>query len=837
MLTPEQQAYLTTPPGPQALEGGVDGSPFIQFQDSYWSPDGRFHLQFDFIRVPISDPRLSAVTLTAADGRSISLLKFGDRRYLIPVDAESNDIVRSHEQGPSDLTGLARISALAATFAFGGEALFGPGEAAAEAAATTTGAGAFTVGDAGAAIDHAAELISAGAGGAADVAAGAADLSTAGIGAAAAGAAGTAGDAASSSSAAAAGAAANTASNAASAASDATQSIASSIKGSISELSHSIGDFVKPITDSVHAITDTVRQINDEVIKPIVDPIVNITQSVKTLSDEIHRDIQGGVMGLLRIPQDITNAFDSVDATLQRSLTMLGQSQAQVTRDVLVPGMAASIGTPITKSVTDLSAELGGKNVERSTGQADHIGVSADERRLIDSAKEAIEKYEKTEGFWGTVLHLIFGNLQGLAAALGMAQQWLETAKHIGQMADKSERMAPTQAATAFLRGLIDQASFYQECGWAGVNEQRANILFELQRTLLGPTDLIEMYHKDLIGEAEAVKGLAALGYAREDIPRLLAAAQKGPTIADWIYNIDRRVAITQYGAPATLNAPAPAELIARARALGISSVGAQVAWENHWVLLSAADGVQAYFRGYINKSQLESILRFNALAPEQWQNFIDLQRPEIPTISIPTLISEGIISENEASDVLRRRGMSDYEANLIIKRATAGKKAATASGDTHLHGLTAAAVSQLYEGGTIEREAAAGLLGRLGLGDEAVQLSLNLIDLRSHIAERKAATDLTIARQGSGEISFEEAQHELAALGLTPTEMAKAVTLLERQQLTRTKLPGEGAILDMFHRGVLSRVDAFDTLGLLGFSAFWSEKLLQLEEAKHARA
>jgi hypothetical protein len=266
----------------------------------------------------------------------------------------------------------------------------------------------------------------------------------------------------------------------------------------------------------------------------------------------------------------------------------------------------------------------------------------------------------------------------------------------------------------------------------------------------------------------------------------------------------------------------------------GLSLDAIQKLWVNHFTLLPPPLAASAYFRSYINRPQLDALLSAAGLVPEQWQNYLDLQRPMLPARAVPAYLAAGVISEQRAVDILRAAGYADPDVNAIIALGKAHTKAPQVAAVTQLHGASFSMVEQLYDAGTLTRAESTDLLTRLGMDPEAVGLALTLIDVRHAAAERKAHTESIVAQVQLGKLSYEDAQDQLSRLGLTDTETSRALTQIQRASQVKHKLPSEPQIMDMYQVGILNRADALSALGLLGYDSTWAERLVTLQEKKH---
>jgi hypothetical protein len=367
--------------------------------------------------------------------------------------------------------------------------------------------------------------------------------------------------------------------------------------------------------------------------------------------------------------------------------------------------------------------------------------------------------------------------------------------------------------------------------GWREDDQQR---LKDQHVRLLDIDAVLAGKRRGLIDAAEAEDMLGAYDLRKIDQDRLEELALSLPGIADLMRYADRQVAIQSNIAPDSLTKGPPQALVEQSKVLGIEADSLAVLWANHFSLLPSPLAVQAYFRGYISLDMCHACLASDGLAQEQWQNYIDLQRPVLPARTVPSYLAAGIIDQPRALDILRQNGYSDNDARLLIEFGLHKIKPSHVAAVDSLHGLTRSTITALYADGVMERATAAQHLEQLGLGADAAELTLQLVDINQHAQERRAEIGLIEAQAKAGEYDITEASNRLGAIGATPTETARALASIERATAVKAKLPSESQVESMYKHSIIDRKTALFTLGQLGYSATWAERLTQLAEASN---
>lgn len=655
---------------------------------------------------------------------------------------------------------------------------------------------------------------------------------------------------------------------------DTVKGITGSIKEFVAGIKETIGPLVSGIGDTLHEITGTVREITDGLIKPITQPILEAMNTFKALRQILERDLSAGITGILRIPTDISNALGSLDAVVQRSITMLGTAQAATTANILVPALKGADGRT-----------LGDLNTTFESVLAPAVGTFTPSPRITLEEPPNLEAFKAWAQEQQDQLYnekslpalLVAWVTKGVAVIEGLVAQrrpfvklWEEEIERAAGIA----RFDPATALRLHAVGIIDEAQTIDELRTSGLSETRAKALIEGVRQLpstsqvltlfaanwidnatassmlralawegsdidlllnssyqrLGASTLVELVRRGELSRQEAQAELERQGYRQADSDKWLQLVQVQLGLQDHIQRFDRAAVQAGPSAFASLNSAPPSGLTASAAMLGIRDGDAAILWANHWRLLTPELACQAYFRSYITREMLAEALAAASIPPELHDNYIDLQRPMLPTRSITTLIAQGIIDQGDGMEILRKRGFSDVDANRLVQLELRGHATPQAAQADHLHGLTQSTVLALYDAGTVSGDETRTLLAELGWAPEAIEATVAVHDVRAAHAERMAAVDLTVARAKAGLVDYDSAAAELQGQSLTSAELNKALSRLTTNVAAHTKLPSDSQMLAMWKAGLLDEAATLEALQLVGYSTAWAKMLIDLE-------
>jgi hypothetical protein len=643
----------------------------------------------------------------------------------------------------------------------------------------------------------------------------------------------------------------------------------------LSSVRDTIGSLVSNVSDVFHTVTSTIQDINENLIKPITGPITSILENYKSLSEQLTRDLHSGVTGLLRIPGDISNALTSIDATMTRTVAMLGSANQKVIHDELGPGVGLGVTSGVEATRAALGATLDGYTTDERDHQIKHIHEDPSIEALDGLAEKILGILKGEYGYTGKVIGVVIDVLMMIPHLLLFQEPKTRHYHHLGNAKWPTETLDAATALVAWKRGIITNEDADRELAAAGFNPDRILALKALNRQLPPENALLEWEDRGFISNDDLKAALAAHGWREDDAARMIEANKRLPDVqtairwkrrgfigqeelndllkannlrfadqlryveddakqpgaGDVMAYVDRRAAIEANVAPESLNRLPERAVLDELATLGINERTAALLWVNHYTLLDPANAAQAWFRGYINLNQRNALYQAAGLVREQWENFTDLQRPLFTVRNVPTLLVAGIIDAQQSMDILRHVGYTDVDADRMVRYALGKRKPDNPAQADALHGLTSGTVTSLYDAGALDREQATALLVEMGFSQEAAQLSLTLRDVNNQAAERAAEANLVIAQARSGHYTFDEAQAALGQLGLSTREVAAALSTLERSLTARTKLPSEAQLVSMFKHGLLGRSALAQTLGLLGYSDSWSELLIQLAE------
>jgi hypothetical protein len=393
-------------------------------------------------------------------------------------------------------------------------------------------------------------------------------------------------------------------------------------------------------------------------------------------------------------------------------------------------------------------------------------------------------------------------------------------------------------------RKLISIGEFNKQMERQGWEPGMPEIMSALEYELLAPADLALMALRGIITEDEGRAEAARGGVIPEHFDRLVLATGEPP-------------------GPESLMMAMRRGFIDQTRfAHGIR----QSRIRNEWIdvmdklrfsPMSVADAINAQIRGYIPETEARSIALQNGLEAEHFDpllksagrppghmEMIQLQRRGLVTqaqvdqavresdlkdkyvpvvrglaVHLPperllvTMIQHGAIGTKEGLHLLEEIGFTPDIAQAVVKtgaaQRTAGHKA-----------IALGQVTELFEDHAIDKAKAEQLVKDLGYPAEDVPLILQIAELKRHRKWRDQAVSAIRTGYLKGKFTEQEAQGELAAVGLPAAEVTFLMRLwaIERKA-TRRQLT-EAQIIHGMRQSAITPQDADRLLQQLGYDA-----------------
>lgn len=366
--------------------------------------------------------------------------------------------------------------------------------------------------------------------------------------------------------------------------------------------------------------------------------------------------------------------------------------------------------------------------------------------------------------------------------------------------------LSPADAAEAVLRNAMPEADAAAEARFSGVSAERFAILAQLAGNAPDPTSLAVALRRGLIDPARYLEGI-----------------RQGRLRDEWADTV-RELAVQQPSPQAMLDAYlegqiGEAEARARFAALGGDPAYFDILFHTQGQAPTPTQALELANRGIIPwTGQGPDAVSFEqAFLEGPWRNkwagpFRALGEYLPPPRTITAMHKAGSLPTAEATDLLKKQGLTDQLAAAYLHDSSAQKVAATKE-------LAQSTVLALYRDKLIPRATAAAFLEALKYTTAEADYILQVEDMR--VAERflAAAVGRVHTLYAGHKIDQSAALEALATLGVASVEATDLVTLWghERAANVRTLTPAQ--VEAAYGYGIVDQPTATAELVAMGYT------------------
>lgn len=379
----------------------------------------------------------------------------------------------------------------------------------------------------------------------------------------------------------------------------------------------------------------------------------------------------------------------------------------------------------------------------------------------------------------------------------------------------------------------------------SGVSGELFDLKLATTEQLLPTESILDFWRRT--GDDSILEQLRRIGYSDDSIDKLRALSLATPTASDVVRFLARDVfdsgAIAAGGLDADFAQKYNEPLF---NAAGVSRDTALLYWMAHWSLPSPTMGYEMFHRGIITQSQLEDLLKLADYAPGWVSKMVDIAYLVPGRIDVRRMHASGIIADHAALVLAyQRMGYSPDDSEtfavftekltLQANEAAAERRSATTA-RAIVHSFVVGTLSEVQArddlvslGYTAERATellAEGIYGRESNRADRIRDAVGREYVRGYATKEEAASRLASYGFEDAEINFLFDSWDLDRELAEETEVKK-----HAKDLTRSE------IIAAYANHLLSRDDASAALVTLGYDEAEAGTLLQLEDAKEARA
>lgn len=660
------------------------------------------------------------------------------------------------------------------------------------------------------------------------------------------------------------------------------QSIGGSILSALNPATITLTGIATTIAQQIGGLSGAIAQAVALIIPEIVQAISNPIGAVRDVLGTIANDIGSNLASLTQIPGAIAGAATTLDATLQRTLSSyesFTESQTGWGKGDTAHSDLSTISKTIADSLAGITLRVTGFNPKL----ADKLTTLCKGVDLDAALNKPV--WDTSQPLWGLIpdyhkivadiIIWIFSVLPAVQKITEETRQRMDQACPIdllppsalidawlrGYLTEQqakdeagkgnlgasrmdllkdlaTHQMAPTQLADAYYRGIISQKDFYDALaaqGWTGGQQQ---ILQALSISLLTVSESLELFRRGAVDSATLDKILSAHAYDDAQRKSLTSLAFRPPNVAEAIEGAasqDAFQAMTPFIDPQVFTPP---EYVERAGAAeGLDHDATVAHWLNHWNTGGLAIWIQLYFRGQITVQTLRAIAGREFIPTGVTDAFIEAQRPLVQFRTISTMLRLNLLSEADARVLLAQHGYSGNNIDVLVKYAQRPSPAKAAKNAQALHSTSLGIAKEEYIDGSITADQYLAILTQHGYTVDGANTELQVVNAHQALLRRKEQAQLVIDEYGAGLIDEQAALAQLAILGLTVDELARAAHRIRAFRGKNAKHPSEADLNHFLQHSIISSDEYVAELVAQGYSKKWATDFLAYRQAASSPA
>lgn len=651
------------------------------------------------------------------------------------------------------------------------------------------------------------------------------------------------------------------------------QQILGGILGTIGVSASTSQSVASDITGGLSDVTSALSFVRNDVVGKVLAPILAGLNASKNLQTRIQAELSSGLTGILSIPKTLADALGSQAQGLLASAKLRNDAAADIATNTLVPGIGGEIGKNITASSLSMQNLLSYGNVTLEGLGVVPISAPEDMAVLTGQITKAAGEYDKLGSMGKLLWSAIMGAITQVATVLAQLEPAIEYASQSARATNPVRPLSPEQAVIAQQRGVFTPSEAQTEAAQSGtsparftamreladrllganetvqavlrgsltaeqgaaeltrqfVTPDRQQVLFDLAKYVPGPNDIADWLLRGFVDDASFVTVLKAQGFTDADIAVWRQAMLHIPAPAGLARLYGRTQAAEQGFLADTYKQTAPADLAELVKQAHGDTQAANLEWLGHWKDVDVFTWLNALFRGIITPDQFSAAMVSQNYPTEVIDSFIAANRPLINFFYIPDMLAAGATDEAAARQLLAQYGFDQQAIDLTIKFAEFKQLGKASDSNAAFAQLSVANLTTMYADSIIDKAQYIQGLEEHGYSAENASLLAQLEYVKLDLANRKAGLANYMDLVKAGTLTLQQALDTLNSQGYSQGEIAKFQVSLQSDKAAHTKLPTEAQLDKMLISNIIDQRVWSETMGLLGYSAAWTERLLDL--------
>lgn len=606
-------------------------------------------------------------------------------------------------------------------------------------------------------------------------------------------------------------------------------SVVSDIVGNVTSVVGEIEQLISPLTSFASKVLTGIDELNKSIIQPIAETVSKDYTTITGLISEVHTLAHNGIQGILAIPSALASAFSSLDAANQRLAALNAENNKAIAQDVLAPGIANPIASPL----GDIHSVLNSAWNTPVPGVGKLPELKLDESLfqpdLITKNFNTVTAKLADQGVFGKIVAILVESFNDILGFLAATENLVEMAKQKGNQDLPVEPLGVEEVIDAWWKDHFDEQTALIELARHGIDETRARALYALKEWLPDPTTALTMFYKGVITFDQVNQALSRQGYSAPDIEALSKSILETVNPREAIQMAGRLRAASLGFLSQTLNTPPPDDIrelypprLARADIANFD-------WIGRWNIQGLDWWITAWFRGLATDEELKLAATALNVPEELHGKLAQVAGGTIQLWMIPDMLAQGLFTETEARDYLKFIGIEPKSVDVLIQYGAIKKNAGKGPDLLGLGKISDSAAKQMLEDGIIDKSEYNAILVAHGYSPQAASLMADLAEQQIDLLARKTYAQNLIQEYDLGAITLTELQAQLAAQGFTEREVQNYTAQAEAKALQKTKRLSNSDVKDFLKAGIFTEAEAEQTLIQNGWSPDYAQAFIAL--------
>ena len=665
--------------------------------------------------------------------------------------------------------------------------------------------------------------------------------------------------------------------------------ILADVKDAIVTAVKAVEPLVTAVAQQVQQINDTLIKPIATFINTTVKTIADLTTAIER---DLHSGLQGILDIPNQIANGLTTIDATMQRTVQQlGAANLGVAKSSIDYEgeQLPPKYSAATaamlsGKVLSDAITTTFTDKVGLSTE-SIQQVSQEAIAAIGPLLKDVVNTvwqiAKSPFDQQHADWNAVENVFIGLLDGLLSILVIAttigslvEPLIETAKEEANAAVPTTKLDVGTIIQARLRGFIDDATSSVELSKLGFDATRQQVLKDLSVFLADPQSALDWWYRGLIQESDLNANLKDHGVTDKDVIAIKSGSIRLPgidevarwrnfgliddtgvttilhtlrwddaQISSWLQTYQtRETAAGRATIDGRLNAfgkgwlnttamlATPDDVNNAGAREGLHPETTRLAWLAHWNLPPIQSIIQSYFRGMRTYTEVQFHMEALNIPSELWDELIQINRPLIPFRSIPTYVSKGYMSENDAQTELAAHGFDTHHINIILQALKPTSSVSQSASAQAVKTLSIANARELYDLGSITSQQYEDILVQHGYSTTLAQAQAQADILAFHTKQRKQTLTQLKAEVETGVTTLDDAVSQLNGLGFSQAEISVFQAQVLKSLKVNQKHPSISEMKAFIKAGYMT-TDQFKTeLIAQGWTDPWLTMWVELE-------